>query len=69
MDTAKDMYKVYSRTSTLDLIKNRNRKYVAWRNLTHEKGYWAKKEQARLQHMINQIDAVIEARKLQEPLF
>jgi len=69
MNTAKDMYKVYSRTSTVDLIKNRNRKYIQWRNLTHERGYWAIKERNRLQHMINQIDAVIAAREAQQPLF
>jgi len=69
MDTAKDMYKVYSKTSTADLIKNRNRKTVQLFRLGKLDGYWVRKEKERLAHMISQIDAVIESRKLQEPLF
>jgi len=69
MDTAKDMYKVYSRTSTIDLIKNRNRKTVELFRASQVRGYWAKKECARLSHMIKQIDAVIQSRVDQEPLF
>jgi len=69
VDTAKDMFKVYSRTSTADLIKNRNKKTVQIFRLGKISGYWAQKERNRLAHMINQIDAVIEARRLQEPLF
>jgi len=69
MDTAKDMYKVYSKTSTIDLIKNRNRKTVELFRASTSSGYWAKKECARLEHMIRQIDAVIQSRVDQEPLF
>lgn len=69
MDTAKDMFTVYSKTSTIDLIRNKNKKQAELFKLKHITSYWAKKEKARLQHMINQIDAVIEARKLQMPLF
>jgi len=69
MDTAKDMYKVYSKTSTIDLIKNRNRKTVELFHASRHSGYWAKKECIRLAHMISQIDAVIQARVDQEPLF
>jgi len=69
METAKDMYKVYSKTSTVDLIKNRNRKIRQLQKLDGIDGYFVKKERARLAHMISNIDAVIEARKLQEPLF
>jgi len=69
MDTFKDMYKVYSKTSTVDLIKNRNRKVAELSKLRDQFGYWAKKDKSRLAHMISQIDAVIEARRLQEPLF
>jgi len=68
MNTAKDMWKVYSRTSTIDLIKNKHKKEVALYKLQNYDGYWAKKERARLHSMIFQITAVIEARKLQEPL-
>lgn len=69
MDTAKDMYKVYSKTPTIDLIKNRNKKIAQLRRLHGVEGYFVKKERARLEHMIGNIDAVIESRKLQEPLF
>jgi len=69
MDTAKDMYKIYSRTSTQDLIKNRNKKTVQIFRLGKISGYWAKKERNRLAHMISQIDAVIASRAAQEPLF
>jgi len=69
VNTAKDMYKVYSKTSTINLIKNRNKKIRELTGLHHEYGYWAKKDKDRLEHMIKQLDAVIEARKLQEPLF
>jgi len=69
METAKDMYKVYSKTPTVDLIKNRNRKIAQLQRLHGITGYFVDKERARLAHMINNIDAVIEARKLQEPLF
>lgn len=69
MDTAKDMFRVYSKTSTADLIKNRNKKTVQLFRASSISGYWAKKECARLAHMISQIDAVIESRRLQEPLF
>jgi len=69
VDTAKDMYKVYSRTPTIDLIKNRNRKSLELYRLKGQTGYWAKKDRARLEHMIRQIDAVIAARQAQVPLF
>jgi len=69
MDTAKDMYKVYSKTSTIDLIKNRNKKIRKLQQIRDYNTYWAKKDKKRLQHMIDQIEAVLEARKLQESLF
>jgi len=69
MDTAKDMYKVYSKTSTIDLIKNRNKKIREVSRIRDMGGYWVKKDILRLVHYIAQIDAVIEARRLQEPLF
>jgi len=69
MDAAKDMYKVYSRTSTEDLIKNRHKKLIAQYRLHDQHGYWAKKERARLQYLISQIDAVIQSRVDQSPLF
>jgi len=66
---AKDMSKVYRSTSTADLIKNRNRKTVQLFRVSQLTGYWAKKDCARLAHMISQIDAELEARALQQPLF
>jgi len=69
MDVAKDMYKVYSKTPTIDLIKNRNRKIAQLNRLDGIDGYFVKKERARLAHMIDNINAVIESRKLQDPLF
>jgi len=69
MNTAKDMYKVYSKTSTIDLIRNRNKKIRKLQQISQYNTYWAKKDRDRLQHMIDQIEAVIEARKLQIPLF
>jgi len=68
MDTAKDMFKVYSRTSTIDLVHNRNRKYNQLLRLDGLDGYFVIKERERLEHMIKQIDAVIAARALQIPL-
>jgi len=69
MNAAKDMYKVYAKTSTIDLMKNRSRKIAQLEKLKAIDGYWARKDIDRLAHMIHQIDAVIEARALQEPLF
>jgi len=69
MNTAKDMHKVYSKTSTIDLIKNRNEKFRRLEKLDGLDGYFVKKERARLAHMIGTIDAVIASRKLKEPLF
>jgi len=69
MDTAKDMWKVYEKTSTVDLLKNRARKVNQLRTMEKFTGYWSKKEKARLAHMIDQIDAVIAARAAQPPLF
>jgi len=69
MDTAKDMYKVYSRTSTMDLIANKHRKINELTKVAGIPSYWARKDAARLVHMIRQIDAILEARRLQDPLF
>jgi len=68
METAKDMYKVYSRTSTIDLIKNRNRKERQLHRLDGVRGYFTDKERNRLVHMIKQLDAVILQRSQQEHL-
>jgi len=69
MDTAKDMWKVYSKTSTQDLIKNLHRKEYELQKLVGQHGYWARKEKLRLARMIMQIGAVIRSRSEQEPLF
>jgi len=69
MDTAKDMHKVYSKTATIDLMKNRSRKCVQLEQLIKVNGYWAQKDINRLKHMIMQIDAVLAARALEDPLF
>lgn len=66
---AKDMSKVYRNTHTIDLIRNKDRKKIALWRLQRESGYWARKEYARLLHMIHQIDVELEARALQKPLF
>jgi len=65
MNTAKDMKKVYARTSTVDLIKNKGRKQQELLKVCQMDGYWARKEVNRLVHMIGQIDAVLEARARQ----
>jgi len=67
--TAKDMSKVYAKTSTLDLVRNQMLKRHALARVQGVPSYWAKKEVARLEHMIKQIDVELEARALQEPLF
>jgi len=69
MDHFRDMQKVYEKTSTIDLIKNRNNKIRKLQNIQYLGGYWAKKDRARLAHMIDQLDAVIAARAAQTPLF
>jgi len=56
MNTAKDMKKVYEGTSTENLIKNLHRKQVALYHVRMERGYWAKKECARLEYLMNQIE-------------
>jgi len=66
---AKDMSKVYRNSSTMDLIKNRRRKAYQLLQMKHETSYWAKKEQTRLVHMIDQIDAELDERALLQPLF
>jgi len=68
MDTAKDMYKVYAKTSTIELVRNRNRKFRQLLRLDGIDGYFVNKERDRLMHMIKQIDAVIAQRALQMPL-
>jgi len=67
--SAKDMSKVYRNTSTIDLIKNKGRKLRKLQNISGYNTYFAKKDRARLQHMIDQIDAELEARALLQPLF
>lgn len=69
MKTAKNMEKVYLNTSTVDLIRNKGKKQCQLLKIQKMRGYWANKERARLNHMIQQIDAVIESRALQKPLF
>lgn len=69
MNYAKDMYKVYSKTSTIDLIKNKGRKLLQLQEVEQYNTYFAKKDRARLRELIDQIDAVLEARRLQDPLF
>jgi len=66
---AKDMAKVYLNTPTIDLLKNRSRKVVLLEKLRKVDGYLSRKEILRLEHMIDQIDAVLAARAAQEPLF
>jgi len=69
MDTSKDMYLVYSKTSTVDLLKNKFKKQRELAKLSGFQSYWAKKERARLMSMIDQITAVIQSRADQNPLF
>jgi len=69
MDTAKDMYLVYSKTATVDLIKNKFRKQYELAKLAGLNSYWARKEKARLEYLIKQIDAVIQSRVDQVKLF
>lgn len=69
MDTAKDMHKIYAKTSTADLIKNCNRKKAQLWRLKGLDGYFVQKERNRLAHMIDQIEAVIQSRVDQQPLF
>jgi len=67
--TAKDMSKVYRNTSTIDLIKNKGKKLRQLHKAQEYNTYFAKKDRARLQHMIDQIDVELAARAAQEPLF
>jgi len=61
------MQKIYSKTATVELIKNRNRKQLQLWKLKGLDGYWVDKERARLVHMISQIDQEITRRA--EPVF
>ena len=66
---AKDMAKVYFNTPTIDLIKNKGRKLRQLQSLSGYNGYFAKKDRARLQRLIDQIDAELACRAAQKPLF
>jgi len=66
---AKDMRKVYQNTSTADLIKNKHRKQVELAKLRDFRSYWAGKDRARCAALIDQINAELEARAAQIPLF
>lgn len=66
---AKDMSSVYRNTPTIDLIKNKGRKMRQLLQARQYNTYFAKKDRARLQYMIDQIDAELDARALQKPLF
>jgi len=67
--TAKDMSKVYRNTSTLDLIRNQMLKRHELSRVQGIPSYWAKKEASRLEHMIQQIEAELNCRASQTPLF
>jgi len=67
MKVAKDMKKVYAGTSTINLIRNRNIKTRQLMRVRYERGYWAKKECARLEFLRDQIDDEIRRRAEIEP--
>lgn len=70
MKNTRDMMKVYSKKSTLELLTLRSKKSNLLVSLKRWKGsYWAQKEIVRNAHYIDQIDAVLAARAAQEPLF
>jgi len=69
MGISKDMRKVYQGTSTIDLIKNKGKKVRQLQKISGYNTYFAKKDRARLIDMIDQIDAELEARAAQQPLF
>jgi len=66
---AKDMSKVYFKTATIDLIRNRGRKQLALMRAERQGGYLGRKEAERLKYQIAQIDAVLASRAAQQPLF
>jgi len=66
---AKDMSKVYRNTSTIELIRNKGKKQLEISRAQKIPSYWAKKEVARLSHMIKQIDAELASRAAQKPIF
>jgi len=68
-NAAKDMSKVYRNTPTVDLIKNKGRKMRKLMQAQQYNTWFAKKDRARLQYQIDQIDAELESRALQKPLF
>jgi len=70
MKNTRDMMKVYENKSTMQLLILRSKKSNLLVSLMKWEGaYWARKEIARNEHYINQIDAVLAARALQEPTF
>lgn len=66
---AKDMSKVYRNTSTIELIRNKQRKQLELMRVANIRSYWARKDAARLAHMIHQIDVELAARAARKPLF
>jgi len=66
---AKDMSKVYFKTSTIDLIRNKGRKQLALYKAERAGGYFGRKEAERLRYQIAQIEAVLAERAAQTPLF
>jgi len=66
---AKDMAKVYRNTSTIELIRNKCRKQLELMKVANVHSYWARKEKARLEYLIKQIDVELAARAAQRSLF
>jgi len=62
MNAAKDMHKVYAQTTTEALIRNQMKKMHALYHVRMERGYWARKECARLEYLMHQIDQELERR-------
>lgn len=68
MPYSKDMSKVYASKSTDDLRRLRSHKINKLQTIAGFNNYWAKKDREALDGQILQIEAELEARRLQLPL-
>jgi len=70
MDGYRDMSHVYRQTKTFDLMSNLARKEVELYRLRKKPlTYWIKKDIARVEHYIRQIEAELRSRRDQMQLF
>lgn len=64
----RDMYNVYVKRDSYELRVLRSKKVVALQKAEAGGNWWAKRDREALQGQIDQIDAILESRKLQKQM-